>query len=141
MSKRIEIRVPDIGDFTDIPVIEVLIAAGDHVDAEQSLVTLESDKATMEVPSPAAGVIISLGVALDDLVSEGSLIATLEVDESPRPFRKSANRPGQRPHLRSRYKATRLKILTRPLITTSILLCWVPGRVAIPQLSGQQTWG
>ncbi len=59
MSKALEICVPDIGDFTDIPVIEVLIAAGDHVDAEQSLVTLESDKATMEVPSPAAGVVIS----------------------------------------------------------------------------------
>ncbi len=82
MSKVIEIRVPDVGDFTDIPVIEVLVAVGDQVDAEQSLVTLESDKATMEVPAPAAGVIRSLDIALDDLVSEGSLLATLEVDEA-----------------------------------------------------------
>ncbi len=82
MSKVIEIRVPDVGDFTDIPVIEVLVAVGDQVDAEQSLVTLESDKATMEVPAPAAGVIRSLDIALDDLVSEGSLLATLEVDDA-----------------------------------------------------------
>jgi len=82
MSNKIEISVPDVGDFTDIPVIEVLVSVGEHVDAEQSLVTLESDKATMEVPAPAAGVIVSLHVALDDLVSEGSLIATLEADEA-----------------------------------------------------------
>jgi len=81
MSNKIEISVPDVGDFTDIPVIEVLVAVGEHVDAEQSLVTLESDKATMEVPAPVAGVVVSLHVALDDLVSEGSLIATLEADE------------------------------------------------------------
>jgi len=83
MSNKIEILVPDVGDFTDIPVIEVLVATGERVDAEQSLVTLESDKATMEVPAPAAGVILSVDVALDDLVSEGSLIATLEADEAP----------------------------------------------------------
>jgi len=82
MSNVIEIRVPDVGDFTDIPVIEVLVAVGDQVDAEQSLVTLESDKATMEVPAPAAGIIHSVDVSLDDLVSEGSLIATLEADEA-----------------------------------------------------------
>ena len=75
MAERIEIRVPDIGDFTDVPVIEVLVTAGDRVDAEQSLVTLESDKATMEVPSPAAGVIAEVKVAVDDTVSEGDLVA------------------------------------------------------------------
>ncbi len=82
MSEAIEIRVPDIGDFTDIPVVEVLVKAGDRVDVEQSLVTLESEKAIMEIPSPAAGVIQSVAVAEDDLVSEGSLIATLEADEA-----------------------------------------------------------
>jgi len=82
MSNVIDIRVPDVGDFTDIPVIEVLVAVGDQVDAEQSLVTLESDKATMEVPAPVAGIIRSLDVSLDDLVSEGSLLATLEADEA-----------------------------------------------------------
>jgi dihydrolipoamide dehydrogenase len=75
-----EIRVPDIGDFTDVPVIEVLVGAGDHVDEDQSLVTLESDKATMEIPAPAAGTIVSMVVALGDTVSEGSLVATLEAD-------------------------------------------------------------
>ena len=81
MSKRVEIKVPDIGDFTDVPVIEVLVSAGDRVDAEQSLITLESDKATMEVPSPAAGVISELRVNIDDTVSEGDVLAVLEVEE------------------------------------------------------------
>jgi len=78
----IEIRVPDIGEFENVPVIEVLVTAGDEVEAEQSLVTLESDKATLEIPSPAKGVIRSLDVALDDAVSEGTLLATLEVAET-----------------------------------------------------------
>jgi pyruvate dehydrogenase E2 component (dihydrolipoamide acetyltransferase) len=82
VSERIEIRVPDIGDFSEIPVIEVLVAVGDRVDAEQSLLTLESDKATMEVPSPAAGIIAELTVALGDEVSEGDLVALLEADEA-----------------------------------------------------------
>ncbi|MGD8385397.1 MAG: dihydrolipoyl dehydrogenase [Lysobacterales bacterium] len=75
----IDIRVPDIGDFENVPVIEVLVEVGEQVAAEQSLVTLESDKATLEIPSPAAGTIRSLEVALDDTVSEGTLLATLEV--------------------------------------------------------------
>lgn len=78
MADRIEIRVPDIGDFTDVPVIEVLVSAGDEVEAEQSLITLESDKATMEVPAPVAGVIVELKVALEDTVSEGDVVAVLE---------------------------------------------------------------
>ena len=81
MSKTIEIKVPDIGDFSQVPVIEVLVAAGDQVNAEDGLVTLESDKATMEVPSPAAGVIREMRLKLDDTVSEGDVIAILEVAE------------------------------------------------------------
>ncbi len=81
MSNRIEIKVPDIGEFTDVPVIEILVSAGEHVEAEQSLLTLESDKATMEVPSPAAGVIAQLRVKLDDTVSEDDVLAVLEADE------------------------------------------------------------
>ncbi|HEX3632992.1 MAG TPA: biotin/lipoyl-containing protein, partial [Casimicrobiaceae bacterium] len=73
----IEVKVPDIGDFTDVPVIEVLVKAGDTVKAEDSLVTLESDKATMDVPAPAAGVVKSIGVKVGDKVSEGHLILTL----------------------------------------------------------------
>jgi pyruvate dehydrogenase E2 component (dihydrolipoamide acetyltransferase) len=82
VSKRIEITVPDIGEFTDVPVIEVLVLAGERVAAEQSLVTLESDKAAMEVPSPAAGVITELRVGLGDTVSEGAVVAVLEAEDS-----------------------------------------------------------
>jgi pyruvate dehydrogenase E2 component (dihydrolipoamide acetyltransferase) len=82
MSSEIEIKVPDIGDYSDIPVIEVLVARGDRVEAEDGLVTLESDKATMEVPSPAAGVIKELKLKLDDTVSEGDVVAILEISES-----------------------------------------------------------
>ena len=82
MGKRIEITVPDIGDFGDVPVIEVLVATGDTVEAEQSLVTLESDKATMEVPAPVAGVIVELRVQLDDTVSEGDVIAVIDATEA-----------------------------------------------------------
>ncbi len=74
----IEVKVPDIGDFTDVPVIEVLVKPGDTVKVEDSLVTLESDKATMDVPAPAAGVVKSLAVKVGDKVSEGALLLTLE---------------------------------------------------------------
>jgi dihydrolipoamide dehydrogenase len=75
--EAIDVRVPDIGDFKDIPIIEVFVKAGDTVKAEDSLITLESDKATMDVPSPAAGTVTELKVKLGDNVSEGSLILTL----------------------------------------------------------------
>jgi dihydrolipoamide dehydrogenase len=78
VSQLIEVKVPDIGDFKDVPVIEVLVKPGDAVAAEDSLVTLESDKATMDVPSPAAGVVKELKVKLGDKVSEGNIILTLE---------------------------------------------------------------
>ncbi|HEY1438831.1 MAG TPA: dihydrolipoyllysine-residue acetyltransferase [Casimicrobiaceae bacterium] len=78
MPQTVEVKVPDIGDFTDVPVIEVLVKAGDSVKAEDSLVTLESDKATMDVPSPSAGIIKDVKVKLGDKVSEGSVIVTLE---------------------------------------------------------------
>jgi pyruvate dehydrogenase E2 component (dihydrolipoamide acetyltransferase) len=80
MPQTVEVKVPDIGDFTDVPVIEVLVKAGDSVKAEDSLVTLESDKATMDVPSPSAGVIKDVKVKLGDKVSEGSVIVTLEAE-------------------------------------------------------------
>ncbi len=77
MSKTIDILVPDIGDFENVPVIEVLVAAGDPVEAEQSLITLESDKATMEIPAPQAGTITDVVVQLGDEVAEGTPIARL----------------------------------------------------------------
>ena len=81
MTQLIEIKVPDIGDFSDIPVIEVLVAVGDIVEAEQSLVTLESDKAMMEVPAPVAGVIRELRVAVDDTVSENDVVVVIEAEK------------------------------------------------------------
>ncbi len=80
MPQTVEVKVPDIGDFTDVPIIEVLVKAGDSVKAEDSLVTLESDKATMDVPSPSAGIIKDVKVKLGDKVSEGSVIVTLEAE-------------------------------------------------------------
>jgi pyruvate dehydrogenase E2 component (dihydrolipoamide acetyltransferase) len=74
----IEVKVPDIGDFKDVPVIEVLVKPGDAVKAEDALVTLESDKATMDVPAPAAGVVKALKVKVGDKVSEGTLIVLLD---------------------------------------------------------------
>jgi pyruvate dehydrogenase E2 component (dihydrolipoamide acetyltransferase) len=75
-----EVRVPDIGDFKDVPVIEVLVKAGDTVQAEDELVTLESDKATMVVPAPLGGVVRDIAVKVGDKVSEGALVLTLVTD-------------------------------------------------------------
>src|SRR5215472_15554672 len=73
-----EVKVPDIGDFKDVPVIEVFVKPGDAAKPEDPLVTLESDKATMDVPSPAAGTVKELRVKMGDKVSEGSVILTLD---------------------------------------------------------------
>jgi dihydrolipoamide dehydrogenase len=78
LSNLIEVRVPDIGDYKDVPVIELLVKPGDTVAPEDSLVTLESDKATMDVPAPAAGVVKKLEVKVGDKVSQGTLILMLE---------------------------------------------------------------
>ncbi|MDB5800156.1 MAG: aceF [Rhodocyclales bacterium] len=78
MSQLIEVKVPDIGDFKDVPVIEVLVKVGDTIKVDEALVTLETDKATMDVPSPAAGVIKEMKVKTGDNLSEGSLILVLE---------------------------------------------------------------
>ena len=80
MGQQQEIRLPDIGDFESVDVIELLVKAGDRVAAEQSLLVLESDKATMEIPSPVAGVVAKLLVGVGDKVSEGSPIAIVEIE-------------------------------------------------------------
>ena len=86
----IEIKVPDIGDFHDVPVIEVLMKVGDRVEKEQALLTLESDKATMEVPSDQQGEIKSVQVKVGDKVSQGMVIATIEVSAVATPAKESA---------------------------------------------------
>src|SRR5437868_8474142 len=92
-----EIKVPDIGDFKNGEVIEILVKPGDAVTKEQSLVTLESDKATMEIPSPDAGVVREVKIKVGDKVSKGSPILELDsqkakaqVAEKPKPQQESA---------------------------------------------------
>ena len=82
---KIEIHVPDIGDFSNIPVIEIAVAPGDTVQAEDPLITLESDKATMDVPAPESGTIVSLAVSVGDEVSEGTLIGILDTEADAMP--------------------------------------------------------
>ena len=82
MTTRQEVKVPDIGDFDGVEIVEVMVAAGDEVSAEDSLITLETDKAAMDVPSPAAGKVVEMAVKLGDKVSEGSLILVLEVADA-----------------------------------------------------------
>uniref|UniRef100_UPI00265CD8DF biotin/lipoyl-containing protein n=1 Tax=Xanthomonas fragariae TaxID=48664 RepID=UPI00265CD8DF len=77
MAEIKEALVPDIGDYSDVPVIEVLVSVGDTVSKDQSLVTLESDKATMEVPSSAAGVVKELRVKVGDTLSQGNVVAII----------------------------------------------------------------
>jgi pyruvate dehydrogenase E2 component (dihydrolipoamide acetyltransferase) len=81
-ASTIEVRVPDIGDFGDVPVIEIHVAPGDAVALDDPLVTLESDKATMDVPAPAAGIVEQVLVKLDDRVSEGTVVLTLRGESS-----------------------------------------------------------
>src|SRR5258708_38272196 len=82
MGNMVEIKVPDIGDFKDVEIIELLVAPGDRVAPEQSLITVESDKASMEIPSPMAGIVRELRVKLGDKVSQGSPILELEAAAS-----------------------------------------------------------
>jgi pyruvate dehydrogenase E2 component (dihydrolipoamide acetyltransferase) len=82
MSQSVEVRVPDIGDFKDVPVIEVLVKPGDTIAENDSILTLESEKASMEVPSPAGGIVKAVNVHVGDRVAQGSVILTLETSAS-----------------------------------------------------------
>ncbi|EGD04649.1 dihydrolipoamide acetyltransferase, partial [Burkholderia sp. TJI49] len=97
MSQAIEVKVPDIGDYKDVPVIEIGVKVGDTVEPEQSLVTLESDKATMDVPSPVAGIVKEIKVKVGDSVSEGSLIVLLEGGAAAQPNGAAAPAAAQAP--------------------------------------------
>jgi dihydrolipoamide dehydrogenase len=90
----VDIRIPDIGDFRDVPVIEVHVAPGDVVAPEDPLITLESDKATMGIPAPMAGTIAAVRVAVGDRVSAGHLIAELRTGAAPVPETPAAPAPG-----------------------------------------------
>jgi len=82
MTTRQEVKVPDIGDFADVEIVEVMVAVGDEISAEDSLVTLETDKAAMDVPAPVAGKVVEMAVSEGDKVSEGSLVLVLEAAEA-----------------------------------------------------------
>ncbi len=97
MATMIEVRVPDIGDFKDVPVIEVHVKAGDTVKAEDSLITLESDKATMDVPSPAGGVVAEMKLKVGDKVAEGALVMILEAADFTAKDAKDAKEIQQQP--------------------------------------------
>jgi len=99
VSTNVQVRVPDIGDFKEVAVVEVLVASGDRVEKEASLITLESDKATMEIPSPEAGQVTALEVEVGAKVAEGDPILTLAVkadDPAANPPRNRNRRPHRR---------------------------------------------
>jgi pyruvate dehydrogenase E2 component (dihydrolipoyllysine-residue acetyltransferase) len=106
MAERLEVHLPDIGDFHNVDVVELLVAVGQRVEKEQSLIVLESDKATMEVPAPAAGVVEELRVSVGDQINEGDLIAVLRSEAAstasapepkPKPEAKPAAEPASAP--------------------------------------------
>ena len=97
MSQTIEIKVPDIGDYKDVPVIEVLVKPGDQVEKEQSIVVLESDKATMDVPSSHSGVVKEVKVKIGDNLSQGSVVITLEEGEAAVPAAPAPASPAAAP--------------------------------------------
>ncbi|MCY3593539.1 MAG: dihydrolipoyllysine-residue acetyltransferase [Acidobacteria bacterium] len=97
MSDTVPVVVPDIGDFEQVDVVEVLVAVGDDVSVDQSLITLESDKASMEVPSPAAGRVVEIAVELGGQVGEGDLILTIEAADPPAEEPEVAAAPPEEP--------------------------------------------
>ncbi len=127
--ERIEVTVPDIGSFADVPVIEVHVAAGDPVAAEDPLITLESDKATMDIPAPAAGTITAVRVAVGDTVSAGHAIADLETGQKlSAPAAPPATGAARRPPPAG------------PAVTcTPGCSCSAPGRAATPPPSAPPT--
>ena len=155
----IDIKVPDIGDFDEVTVIEVLVKPGDSIKAEQSLITVESDKASMEIPSSAAGVVKEVKVKLGDKVKQGSVVLTLAASASnspsPQPSPKGAweqnslplrfhslSRPRERAGVRApRPQQSPQPASPAPLTSTAICWCWAPVQAATLPPSARQTWG
>ena len=135
MSKLIEIHVPDIGDYSDVPVIEVLVKVGDVIEKEQSVVTLESDKATMDVPSSHAGLVKEIKVKVGDLISEGALVLVIESSDaaassSPAP---STPAPQAAPSIPSVAVATPAPM---PMPTPVAAVAVAPAAQAMPVAAG-----
>lgn len=120
----IEVKVPDIGDYSDVPVIEVLVAVGDTVKKDQGLVTLESDKATLEVPSSAAGVVKELKVKLGDTLSEGAVVVVLETEGAaeapakPAAPAPAAAAPASKPPVTPSHRAPAEPVAPKPALSS-----------------------
>ena len=97
MSNTVQIKVPDIGDFKEVEVIEVLVAVGDTIKAEQSLITVESDKASMEIPASQGGVVKSINVKVGDKVAEGTVVLEVEASDAAAPAAKEAPKAAEAP--------------------------------------------
>ena len=119
MAEIKEALVPDIGDYSDIPVIEVLVAVGDTVKKDQGLVTLESDKATLEVPSSADGVVKEIKVKLDDKLSQGDVVVVLEAAGAAPAAAKAA--PGSKPPVTPSHRAPAEPAAPKPALSSGCL--------------------
>src|SRR3989337_1522690 len=100
MPQTIEVKIPDIGDFKEVAVIEVLVKPGDVIQAEDSIVTLESEKASMDVPAPSAGTVKAVKVKVGDMVAEGTVGLLLEPDAAkaaPAPAKPATSAPAAKP--------------------------------------------
>ncbi len=119
MGTETEVLVPDIGDFEDVEVIEVLVSPGDRVEAEDSLITIESDKASMEIPSPSAGVIGQIKVSVGDRVREGTLIVLLQAGDAATSIEPAA-------------EATQVQEQQQPEVSAPTRIAATPGVAAAP---------
>ena len=136
MSDSIEVKVPDVGDFTDIPVIEILVKVGDTIAVDDTLVTLESDKATMDIPSSAAGVVKEIKVKLGDKISAGSVVALVEASESAaaKPDEAAATTPVTEPKAAAAAPQPAASPAPAPAVTTS-----PPPPAVAPLAAGSKT--
>ena len=117
-SGPVEVKVPDIGDYTGVPVIEILVAVGDTVKKDQGLVTLESDKATLEVPSSADGVVKEIKVKLDDKLSQGDVVVILEAAGAASAASASKVAPGSKPPVTPSHRAPDPAVAAKALPST-----------------------
>ena len=134
MAGLIDVKVPDIGDYKDVEVVEVLVKPGDTVAKEQSLISLESDKATMEIPAPEAGVVKEMVIKLGDKVSQGALILRMEGGEG------SKAQPEKPQPSKPQAAATEAPDRRRIPASTATCSCWVPDPAAtrprsVPRIS------
>ncbi|MDD3380790.1 MAG: dihydrolipoyllysine-residue acetyltransferase [Rugosibacter sp.] len=134
MSDIVDVFVPAIGDFTDVPIIDVLVKIGDEVKVEDSLITVESDKATMDVPSPVAGVITELLIKLGDKVSEGKLIARVKVgaDETAATSAVAASTPTPAPAPEQKPAAVSTPPTAAPVSSPPSVAATAPATSATP---------